>query len=227
MSQAKRTSAALPGHRHFHVFRTRLQKWPRLFSSWSKAAKKRRLLFQALSHFCMYLSLSVCVHVYSVNATKHRWCLYENEKKKREGHSHPCCPVSVPQLFFLPFGGVVEFARKGVSVRTVKVGQIFDAQGCHVARRALVQRELWAKSTSNCVLTRFASSNESREVAWHSKKGKRKERNRWKRKWCFHLRSSWQKKKLYQWQMSASSAQHPVEVKPRYNELDDTRKVCR
>lgn len=106
MSQAKRTSAALPGHRHFHVFRTRLQKWPRLFSSWSKAAKKRRLLFQALSHFCMYLSLSVCVHVYSVNATKHRWCLYENEKKKREGHSHPCCPVSVPQLFFFPLVGL-------------------------------------------------------------------------------------------------------------------------
>lgn len=149
--------------------------------------------------------------------------------KKKKGRSFASLlPRFSSSTFFLPFGGVVEFARKGVSVRTVKVGQIFDAQGCHVARRALVQRELWAKSTSNCVLTRFASSNESREVAWHSKKGKRKERNRWKRKWCFHLRSSWQKKKkLYQWQMSASSAQHPVEVKPRYNELDDTRKVCR
>lgn len=178
MSQAKRTSAALPGHRHFHVFRTRLQKWPRLFSSWSKAAKKRRLLFQALSHFCMYLSLSVCVHVYSVNATKHRWCLYENEKKKREGHSHPCCPVSVPQLFFFPLVGLSNLRERASQNREGWTD--FDAKGCHVARRALVQRELWAKSTSNCVLTRFASSKESREVAWHSKikKGKQKKWNR-------------------------------------------------
>lgn len=154
--------------------------------------------------------------------------------KKKKGRSFASLlPRFSSSTFFLPFGGVVEFARKGVSVRTVKVGQIFDAQGCHVARRALVQRELWAKSTSNCVLTRFASSNESREVAWHSKKGKRKERNRWNYRDHFaHASDAFicgavDKKKLYQWQMSASSAQHPVEVKPRYNELDDTRKVCR
>lgn len=127
MSQAKRTSAALPGHRHFHVFRTRLQKWPRLFSSWSKAAKKRRLLFQALSHFCMYLSLSVCVHVYSVNATKHRWCLYENEKKKGKVIRILVAPFQFLNFFSSLWWGC-RICAKG-RLRTVKVGQILTPRG--------------------------------------------------------------------------------------------------
>lgn len=63
--------------------------------------------------------------------------------KKKKGRSFASLlPRFSSSTFFLPCGGVVEFAREGVSVRTMKVGQIFDAQGCHVARRALVQREL-------------------------------------------------------------------------------------
>lgn len=44
----------------FHVFRTRLLRWPRLSLSSSGTAKKRRLLFQTLVHLCIYLSLT-CV----------------------------------------------------------------------------------------------------------------------------------------------------------------------
>lgn len=200
MSQAKRTSAALPGHRHFHVFRTRLQKWPRLFSSWSKAAKKRRLLFQALSHFCMYLSLSACVHVYSVNATKHRWCLYENEKKKGRSFAS-LLPRFSSSTFFssLWWGcricakgrlsqnreGWTDFWRSGVSCCTKSSCATWTLSKEHIKLCTDALRiKQWIKGGRLTQQKRKKKRKKSLKLPWSF----------CTRKWCFHLRSSWQKK---------------------------------
>lgn len=237
MSQAKRTSAALPGHRHFHVFRTRLQKWPRLFSSWSKAAKKRRLLFQALSHFCMYLSLSVCVHVYSVNATKHRWCLYENEKKKKGKVIRILvAPFQFLNFFFFPLVGLSNLRERASQSEPWRLDRFLTLRGVMLHEELLcnVNSEQRAHQTVYWRASHQAM-NQGRSLDTAKKEKEKKEiaeitviilHTQVMLSFAEQLTKK-KKKKLYHWQMSASSAQHPVEVKPRYNELDDTRKVCR
>lgn len=61
-TKGKGSLDALPGHYRYHVFRTRLHRWPRLSLCWPRTAKKASF-FKRFLHLCIYLSQSMCLHV--------------------------------------------------------------------------------------------------------------------------------------------------------------------
>lgn len=168
----KRTPAALPGHCHFHVFRARLRRWPQLFSTWSEAAKKRRLLSQAaLSHLSIYLSLSVCIHVYPVNATELNigGAFTKTRKKRTFASSLPRFSSSISFLF--PLLGLSKL--RAMASQNDKSWTVFwrSAVLCWAKSYRATWPPSWGHSELH-TLRCFASSEESTEIAWHSQKKK-------------------------------------------------------